>query len=177
MKNLLLILILFPFVVLPDGLWAQLDLEYQTRGDSWKEGVRPKPVSGYDIELISVLTDYREPITGGSFPNQVKLRFYLDKEQPVFLTVRGSDPSHLQATCRWLATKSWASKRFSMRRAAGLYPAPVIGFGWTLAIFGYVVAAQRFRRIALCYFGSLFLLTIYELPFEVVFRRVTSIFS
>ena len=100
MKNLFIFLMLFPFVVLPDGLWAQLDLEYQTRGDSWKEGVRPKPVSGYDIELISVLTDYQEPIPDKPFPNQVKLRFYLDKEQPVFLTVRELD----YRTYYWLDT-------------------------------------------------------------------------
>ena len=96
MKYLLLVLILFPLGVFPDCLWAQLDLQYQTRGDQirgdrWKEGVRPKPVSGYDIELISVLTDYQEPITEGRFPKKVKLRFYLDKEQPVYVTVRELD--------------------------------------------------------------------------------------
>jgi hypothetical protein len=34
-------------------------LQYQDRGNR-HEGIRPKPVSGYDIELISVRVDYKE---------------------------------------------------------------------------------------------------------------------
>jgi hypothetical protein len=49
---------------------AQPDLQYRNRGNRY-EGVKPKPVAGYDIELISVLVDYREeakrmPNQGGS---------------------------------------------------------------------------------------------------------------
>ena len=50
----------------PPQLHAQLDLQYQQRGDRY-EGVKPKPVSGYDIELISVLADYQEPHEAGRF--------------------------------------------------------------------------------------------------------------
>jgi len=71
-------------------LWAQLDLQYQQRGDRF-EGVKPKPVSGYDIELISVLADYQEPYEEEGFPNRVTLRFYLAGDEEVYLTVRELD--------------------------------------------------------------------------------------
>lgn len=90
----------FPFAVIilvagfvtgfTDDLWAQLELEYQSRGQ-WHEGVRAKPVSGLDIELISVLVDYQDNLEGKNFPNKVKLKFYLERDQEVFITVRELD--------------------------------------------------------------------------------------
>jgi hypothetical protein len=71
-------------------LGAQLDLQYQQRGDR-HEGVKPKPVSGYDIELISVLADYQESHQAEIFPKRVTLRFYLPGEDTVHLTVRELD--------------------------------------------------------------------------------------
>ena len=85
-----LLICLIWLVVLPPLLGAQLDLQYQKRGDR-HEGIKAKPVSGYDIELISVLVDYQEPFPSTGFPNRVKLRFYLDHDQPVHLTVRELD--------------------------------------------------------------------------------------
>ena len=78
------------FLGAPPSLWAQLDLQYQQRGDRY-EGVKPKPVSGYDIELISVLADYQEPHEGEGFPKRVTLRFYLTVDEAVHLTVRELD--------------------------------------------------------------------------------------
>ncbi len=75
---------------IPLSLFAQLDLQYQSRGDRY-EGVKPKPVSGYDIELISVLADYQEPQKTDGFPKRVTLRFYLDSADEVHLTVRELD--------------------------------------------------------------------------------------
>ncbi len=79
----------------PSLLFAQLDLQYQPRSQeslgSWKEGVKPKPVSGYNVELISVLADYQEPPLSETFPNTVKLRFYLEEEHEVYVTVRELD--------------------------------------------------------------------------------------
>ena len=71
-------------------LLAQFDLQYQQRGNHY-EGIKPKPVSGYDMELISVLADYQEPLNPEDFPNRVKLRFYLDGDASVHLTVRELD--------------------------------------------------------------------------------------
>ncbi|WP_342349924.1 hypothetical protein [uncultured Nitrospira sp.] len=90
-----LFLTLVFLVVVPSLLWAQLDLDYQLRSQeqlgSWKEGVKPKPVSGLNVELLSVLADYQELVSSGTFPNAVKLQFYLDDEHAVYLTVRELD--------------------------------------------------------------------------------------
>lgn len=74
------------FLTLP--LWAHPNLDYQNRGDRF-EGVRPKPVSGYDIEVISVLVDYQEPVY--LLPDQVRVAFYLQGQTSVHLTVREQD--------------------------------------------------------------------------------------
>lgn len=76
------------WLVVPLPLWADSSLVYQNRGDRF-EGVRPKPVSGYDIEVLSVLADYREPAT--QLPEQLRVGFYLQSETPVHLTVREQD--------------------------------------------------------------------------------------
>lgn len=61
-------------------------LTYQDRGDRC-EGIKPKPVSGYDIELISAVVDYRE--VSKSKPDYFKLRFYLPhKNTPANVKVR-----------------------------------------------------------------------------------------
>jgi len=72
-------------------LLAQYDpaLQYQKRGDRY-EGLKPKPVSGYDIELLSALVDYREP--SATWPQTLRLRFYLPTAEPVFVTVRQPRP-------------------------------------------------------------------------------------
>ena len=82
-------LIAFLLSTLP--LLAQYDskLQYQDRGDRW-EGVKPKPVSGNDIELLSALVDYREP--GSGWPPALHLRFYLPAAGPVAITVRQPRP-------------------------------------------------------------------------------------
>jgi len=72
----------------PLPLWADANLDYQNRGDRF-EGVKPKPVSGYDIEVISVLADYQEPAT--QLPDQLRVGFYLPSQIPVQLTVREQD--------------------------------------------------------------------------------------
>jgi hypothetical protein len=65
------------------------ELQYQKRGNR-HEGLKPKPVSGYDIELLSALIDYRE--TSSSWPQTVRLKFYLPAAEPVFVTVRQPRP-------------------------------------------------------------------------------------
>lgn len=44
-------------LIAPLSLWADSTLDYH-HGDRF-EDIRPKPGSGYDIELISVLVDFR----------------------------------------------------------------------------------------------------------------------
>jgi hypothetical protein len=72
-------------------LLAQYDpaLQYQKRGNR-HEGLKPKPVSGYDIELLSALVDDPEP--SPTWPQTLRLKFYLPAAEPVFLTVRQPRP-------------------------------------------------------------------------------------
>lgn len=85
-RTLLALLVL---VALP--LLAQYDpkLQYQKR-DNRFEGIKPKPVSGYDVELLSALVAEREP--SASWPQTLHVRFYLPAAEPVFLTVRQPRP-------------------------------------------------------------------------------------
>jgi hypothetical protein len=77
---------------------AQYDpaLQYQNRGNRY-EGIKPKPVSGYDVELLSALVAYREP--GPTWPQTLRLRFYLPAAEPVFVTIRQPRP---RTTYYWL---------------------------------------------------------------------------
>src|SRR5512145_2981280 len=74
--------------LIPALLAAQSDLDYQNRGEYY-EGIRPKPVSGYDIEVVSVLVDYRDP--ADRLPDRLRARFYLDSKTDVYLNIREQD--------------------------------------------------------------------------------------
>jgi hypothetical protein len=69
----------------PSIAHAQAGIDYQQRGDRY-EGVRPRPVSSYDIELISVRADYEEP--SPSLPPTVRVRLFLPDSQQVHIVVR-----------------------------------------------------------------------------------------
>ncbi|MDF0666640.1 MAG: SUMF1/EgtB/PvdO family nonheme iron enzyme [Nitrospira sp.] len=69
----------------PSSSGGPFNLDYQNRG-TYFEGVRPKPVSGYDIELISVMADYGDK--DFLIPDCLRLRFYLREAVPVQITVR-----------------------------------------------------------------------------------------
>jgi hypothetical protein len=67
---------------------AQDDLSYQRRSDRY-EGTKPKPVSGFDIELLSAVVDYRDK------PQQLSerfhIRFFLPRSEDVHIVVRELD--------------------------------------------------------------------------------------
>jgi hypothetical protein len=97
----------FLFLVLlmmPLSLWADSNLDYQNRGDRF-EGIRPKPVSGYDIELISVLVDYQEP--AAQLPDQLRVAFHLQSQPAVHLTVREQDYRLFYWLDKIKPTKPW----------------------------------------------------------------------
>ena len=75
-------------LIAPLSIWADSSLDYQNRGDRF-EGIKPKPVSGYDIEVISVLADYQETAT--QLPDHLRVGFYLPSQTTVHLTVREQD--------------------------------------------------------------------------------------
>jgi hypothetical protein len=86
--QLTLLFLLTCLLTFPLNSWAENHLTYQNRG-SYYEGIKPKPVSGYDIKLISVLADYRESTT--SFPEELKIQFYLLEDTDVYIIVRELD--------------------------------------------------------------------------------------
>ena len=46
------------------------------------------------------------------------------------------------------------------------FAAPVIGFAWTLIIFGVVLARERFPNLAMLYLGALIVTTLYKIPWQ-----------
>ena len=69
----------------PVDLSASDSVSYQPRGNR-SEGIKPKPVTGYDLELLSVLADFRE--AASELPPTLRVRFFLKESTLVSLTVR-----------------------------------------------------------------------------------------
>lgn len=107
-------------ILLPTALLAQPELDYQRR-EGYYEGIRPKPVSGFDIELISVLADYQE--AADRLPDQLRVKFYLENQTAVHLTVREQDYRLFYWLDRVKPAKDWHAKstnEFSWPTAAVL---------------------------------------------------------
>ncbi len=62
--------------------------EYQKRVGRY-EGVKPKPVAGNDIDLLSVRADYTD--TASAMPDRLKIKFYLDSASAAYVFVRELD--------------------------------------------------------------------------------------
>jgi hypothetical protein len=92
------------FLLIPTVLHAQAELEYQNRGDRF-EGVRPRPVSGYDIELISALVDYRDPAP--DVKDHLRVKFFLASPAAVHLTIRELDVKHYYWLDRARPSQPW----------------------------------------------------------------------
>lgn len=73
------------------SVFAQQGLEYQKRAHRY-EGIRPKPVSGFDIELLSAHIAFHDDIQ--QLAEHYQVRFYLNEVQPVYLVVREIDYRH-----------------------------------------------------------------------------------
>lgn len=78
-------------LVLPERLSALAPEDYQERGNR-TEGIKPKLVSGYDLELLSVMADFREVMD--PLPKTLRVRFFLKDPAPVHLTVREQRYEH-----------------------------------------------------------------------------------
>ena len=70
---------------------AQDDLNYRKRANRF-EGIREKPVSGFDIELLSAQVDFSD--TPARLGERFHVRFFLRKPRDVHLTVREIDYRH-----------------------------------------------------------------------------------
>jgi hypothetical protein len=78
------------FFLLPHVLYAQAGVEYQNRGNRY-EGIKSKPVSGYDIEVISALVAYKDKDTADQLPDLLRVTFFLKDQVEVNITVREQD--------------------------------------------------------------------------------------
>lgn len=93
--SLMVCLMYFFFFIWVFSVQAQTggdDLRYQKRtndGDNYYEGIKSKPLSAYDIELVSALVNYGE--TTSSLPEQFKIKYYLKSPANVYLTVQELD--------------------------------------------------------------------------------------
>lgn len=80
-------------------------LAYRDRGDR-HEGVKSKPVSGYDVELLGARVEMELP---SELPDDFTVQFFLERQEKVYLTVRERDPIEFY----WLdkvARTDWRSK-------------------------------------------------------------------
>ncbi len=107
----------FLFFVWVSSAVAEKPLVYQNRGNRY-EGIKWKPVSGYDIELISAYVDH---ISGMNYlPKQLKVKFYLKQPSEVHLTVRELDYKYyywmdkVTRACR-PSGQTWASPKTLVR--------------------------------------------------------------
>lgn len=67
---------------------AQRQLEYQERTYAF-EGIKPRPVSGFDLELLSAIIEHEGKAI--EIGDHLHLSFFLDRQRPVHLVVREID--------------------------------------------------------------------------------------
>ncbi len=73
----------------PCGKDSTAFFDYQRRKHH-HEGIRPEEeISGFPLELISAVADL--PVAKARWPDELKVRFYLQQKEQVFLTVRELD--------------------------------------------------------------------------------------
>jgi hypothetical protein len=85
---------------------AQEDLQYQKRANRY-EGVKPKPVSGFDIELLSARVDFND--NPDKLAERFHARFFLERPTEVHIVVRELDYKHFYWLDRVVAQSPWRS--------------------------------------------------------------------
>ena len=69
--------------------WASSGpLDYRLRTDRY-EGVLPKPISGYGIELLGAMVESQQ---GAALPETLALSFFLPSQEAAYITVREREP-------------------------------------------------------------------------------------
>lgn len=107
-------------------------LSYRERGHR-HEGVKPKPIDGYTIELLGAMA---EPIPSPSadFSDRAAVSFYLERDEPVHLFAREREPEDYYWLDRVKQPSPWrqrATNTFSwpsgdVLRPLGLRPADLL---------------------------------------------------
>lgn len=88
MKPVLLVAITCSVWVTHGLAVAQRQLEYQERPYAF-EGIKPRPVSGFDLELLSATIEHE--VKAIEIGDRLHLRFFLDRERAAYLVVREID--------------------------------------------------------------------------------------
>ncbi|MEO5742378.1 MAG: hypothetical protein ABIS29_17470 [Vicinamibacterales bacterium] len=70
---------------------AQQEVQYQRRGNR-SEGIKPRPVSGYDVELLSAVVDTPEDMS--KLGAMLGFRFFLKEQVSVYPLVRELENKH-----------------------------------------------------------------------------------
>lgn len=83
--------LLLAMAALSASAQSQEDLQYQRRGNR-HEGIKPKPVSGYDIELLSARVQHDEDLS--RLGERLRLRFFLKDAADVHVFVREVEYKH-----------------------------------------------------------------------------------
>ena len=83
---------------------AQEDLQYQKRANRY-EGIKPKPVSGFDIELLSARVDFND--NPEKLGERFHARFFLERPTEVHIVVRELDYKHFYWLDRVVAQSPW----------------------------------------------------------------------
>jgi len=91
-------------VGLGSSVRAQDELQYQRRGNYY-EGIKPKPVSGFDIELLSARIDYSD--RAQRLADRFRLRFFLERPSAVSITIRELDYRHFYWLDRIQPSTPW----------------------------------------------------------------------
>lgn len=103
-SSLIMSFMLCLLVVWSSSTLAEMHLQYRSRGNRF-EGIRPKPVSGFDIELLSARVDYKEE--GMQIPERFKVKVYLEWPSEVHLTVRELDYKYYYWMDKVQPAKPW----------------------------------------------------------------------
>ena len=136
MKPVLLVAITCSVWVTHGLAVAQRQIEYQERPYAF-EGIKPRPVSGFDLELLSATIEHE--VKAIEIGDRLHLRFFLDRERAAYLVVREID----QRLYYWLdkAKPTWTIgyNTFSWPTNSVLRQLP----GLTAADLGVVVRLDK----------------------------------
>jgi hypothetical protein len=85
-------------------LHAQDEMQYQRRSNRY-EGIKQKPVSGFDIELLSARVDFND--SPRQLSERLHVRFFLEQPAPVHIVVRELDYKYFYWLDRVVPQSPW----------------------------------------------------------------------
>lgn len=106
------------------------NLIYRDRGSRY-EGTKPKPIGGYEVELLGAVV---EPLPMADFPDRAAISFFLERDEPVHFLIREREPKEyyrldqVKPTSPWRprTTNTFAWPSGEVLRPLGLGPADLL---------------------------------------------------